>query len=100
MPVLDRLADQIKEFAQNARKSGVTARFMLTGHADGTGREAANVSISTARAETVRALLNKRGVAPELLLVRGAGTFEPVVPENSRTGSSTNRRVSITVNLE
>jgi len=31
-----------------------------------------------------------------------AGTFEPVVPEteNSRTGSSTNRRVSITVNLE
>ncbi|QPB22322.1 OmpA family protein (plasmid) [Rhizobium sp. 007] len=100
MPVLDRLADQIKEFAQNARKSGVTSRFMLTGHADATGRETANVSISAARAETVRALLNKRGVAPELLLVRGAGTFEPVVPENSRTGSSTNRRVSITVSLE
>ncbi|APO68701.1 OmpA/MotB family outer membrane protein [Rhizobium gallicum] len=100
MPVLDRLADQIKEFAQNARKSGVIARFMLTGHADATGRETANVSISAARAETVRALLNKRGVAPELLLVRGAGTFEPVVPENSRTGSSTNRRVSITVSLE
>jgi outer membrane protein OmpA-like peptidoglycan-associated protein len=100
MPALDRLADQMKEFAQNARKSGVTARFMLTGHADVTGRETANVSISAARAETVRALLNKRGVAPELLLVRGAGTFEPVVPENSRTGSSTNRRVSITVNLE
>ncbi|WP_074060315.1 OmpA family protein [Rhizobium etli] len=100
MPVLDRLADQIKEFAKNARKSGVTARFMLTGHADATGRETANVSISAARAEAVRALLNKRGVAPELLLVRGAGTFEPVVPENSRTGSSTNRRVSITVSLE
>ncbi|TVZ74117.1 outer membrane protein OmpA-like peptidoglycan-associated protein [Rhizobium mongolense USDA 1844] len=100
IPVLDRLADQIKELAQNARKSGVTARFMLTGHADATGRETANVSISAARAETVRALLNKRGVAPELLLVRGAGTFEPVVPENSRTGSSTNRRVSITVSLE
>jgi outer membrane protein OmpA-like peptidoglycan-associated protein len=99
-PVLDRLADQIKEFAKNARKSGVTARFMLTGHADAKGRETANVSISAARAETVRALLNKRGVAPELLLVRGAGTFEPVVPENSRTGSSTNRRVSITVTLE
>ncbi len=99
-PVLDRLADQIKEFAQSARKSGITARFMLTGHSDGTGRETANASISAARAETVRALLNKRGVAPELLLVRGAGTFEPVVPENSQTGSSTNRRVSITVNLD
>ncbi len=100
LPVLDRLADQIKEFAQNARKSGVTARFMLTGHSDATGRETANASISAARAETVRALLNKRGVAPELLLVRGAGTFEPLVPENSQTGSSTNRRVSITVNLD
>ncbi|MER9303697.1 OmpA family protein [Mesorhizobium sp. M0496] len=100
VPVLDRLAGQIKEFAQDARKSGVTARFMLTGHSDATGRETANASISAARAETVRALLNKRGVAPELLLVRGAGTFEPAVPENSQTGSSTNRRVSITVNLD
>ncbi|MBZ9709666.1 OmpA family protein [Mesorhizobium sp. ESP7-2] len=100
LPVLDRLADQIKEFAQDARKSGVTARFMLTGHSDTTGRETANASISAARAETVRALLNKRGVAPELLLVRGAGTFEPLVPENSQTGSSTNRRVSISVNLD
>ncbi|TRC96839.1 OmpA family protein [Mesorhizobium sp. WSM4303] len=99
-PVLDRLADQIKEFADKARKSGVTARFMLTGHSDTTGRETANASISAARAETVRALLNKRGVAPELLLVRGAGTFEPLVPENSQAGSSTNRRVSITVNLD
>ncbi|WP_202294264.1 OmpA family protein [Mesorhizobium sp. 131-2-1] len=99
-PVLDRLADQIKEFAENARKAGVTARFMLTGHSDTTGRETANASISAARAETVRALLNKRGVAPELLLVRGAGTFEPAVPENSKTGSSTNRRVSFTVNLD
>ncbi|WP_202379677.1 OmpA family protein [Mesorhizobium sp. 131-2-5] len=99
-PVLDRLAGQIKEFAENARKSGVTARFMLTGHSDATGRETANASISTARAEAVRALLNKRGVAPELLLVRGAGTFEPLVPENNQAGSSTNRRVSITVNLD
>ncbi|MER8491744.1 OmpA family protein [Mesorhizobium australicum] len=100
LPVLDRLADQIKEFAENARKSGVTARFMLTGHSDATGRETANASISAARSETVRALLNKRGVAPELLLVRGAGTFEPLVPENSQAGSSSNRRVSISVNLD
>ena len=101
-PVLDRLADQLKEFSQSARKAGVTARFMLIGHSDSTGRETANVSISAARAEIVRGLLNRRGVAPELLLVRAAGTFEQLVPEaeNSRTGSSTNRRVSITVNLE
>ncbi|RWM71197.1 MULTISPECIES: OmpA family protein [Mesorhizobium] len=99
LPVLDKLANQLKELAKDAREAGVTAQFMLTGHSDATGRETANVSISAARAETVRALLKKRGVDPELLLVRGAGTFEPAEAENSRTGSSANRRVSVTVNF-
>ncbi|MGX9573712.1 OmpA family protein, partial [Mesorhizobium sp. f-mel] len=99
LPVLDKLANQLKELAKDAREAGVTAQFMLTGHSDATGRETANVSISAARAETVRALLKKRGVDPELLLVRGAGTFEPAETENSRTGSSANRRVSVTVNF-
>jgi outer membrane protein OmpA-like peptidoglycan-associated protein len=99
LPVLDKLANQLKELAKDARKAGVTAQFMLTGHSDTTGRETANLSISAARAETIRALLKKRGVDPELLLVRGAGTFEPAETENSRTGSSANRRVSVTVNF-
>ncbi|RWL21244.1 MAG: OmpA family protein [Mesorhizobium sp.] len=99
LPVLDKLANQLKELAKDAREAGVTAQFMVTGHSDATGRETANVSISAARAETVRALLKKRGVDPELLLVRGAGTFEPAEAENSRTGSSANRRVSVTVNF-
>ncbi|WP_287263888.1 OmpA family protein, partial [Mesorhizobium sp.] len=99
LPVLDKLANQLKELAKDARKAGVTAQFMLTGHSDAVGRETANASISAARAETVRALLKKRGVAPESLLVRGAGTFEPAETENSRTGSSANRRVSVTVNF-
>ncbi|RWG47728.1 MAG: OmpA family protein [Mesorhizobium sp.] len=99
LPVLDKLANQLKELAKDAREAGVTAQFMLTGHSDATGRETAKVSISAARAETVRALLKKRGVDPELLLVRGAGTFEPAEAEDSRTGSSANRRVSVTVNF-
>ncbi|WP_292654291.1 OmpA family protein [Mesorhizobium sp.] len=99
LPVLDKLANQLKQLAKDARKAGVTAQFMLTGHSDETGRETAKLSISAARAETVRALLKKRGVDPELLLVRGAGTFEPAEIENSRTGNSANRRVSVTVNF-
>ncbi|MER8421195.1 OmpA family protein [Mesorhizobium sp. M1329] len=99
LPVLDNLANQLKQLAKDARNAGVTAQFMLTGHSDETGRETAKLSISAARAETVRALLKKRGVDPELLLVRGAGTFEPAEIENSRTGNSANRRVSVTVNF-
>ncbi|MER8867134.1 OmpA family protein [Mesorhizobium sp. M0751] len=99
LPVLDNLANQLKQLAKDARNAGVTAQFMLTGHSDETGRETAKLSISAARAETVRALLKKRGVDPELLLVRGAGTFEPAEIENSRTGNSANRRVSVTANF-
>ena len=100
LPVLDKLANQLKELARNARQAGVTARFMLTGHSDTTGRETTNLSISAARAETVRALLKKRGVDPELLLVRAAGTFEPAETEKTQTGSSVNRRVSVSVNFD
>ncbi|MCO5065214.1 MAG: OmpA family protein [Rhizobiaceae bacterium] len=100
MPMLDILASMLNKFASDARKAGVTPRFTLTGHSDMTGRENANLSISSARAETVRTLLKKRGVDAELLLVRAAGTFEPAEAENVLTGSPANRRVSVIVNVE
>jgi outer membrane protein OmpA-like peptidoglycan-associated protein len=100
LPVLDKLGNQLKKLATDARKAGVTARFMLTGHSDATGRETANLSLSVARAETVRALLKKRGVDPELLSVRGAGTFEPAESDDSLAGKPANRRVKVTVSFE
>lgn len=100
MPVLDQLASDLKNLTEIAREAGVTARFMLTGHSDATGRETANLSLSLARAETVRALLKKRGVDPELLSVRGAGTFEPAENDDSQVGKSANRRVKVTVGFE
>ena len=100
MPVLDILATMLKTFTADARKAGVTVRFTLTGHSDMKGRENTNLSISAARAETVRTLLKKRGVDPELILVRAAGTFEPAEAENVLTGSQANRRVSVEVNVE
>ncbi|HWK67511.1 MAG TPA: OmpA family protein [Rhizobiaceae bacterium] len=100
MPVLDKLASDLKELTEMTREAGVTARFMLTGHSDATGRDTANLSLSLARAETVRALLKKRGVDPELLSVRGAGTFEPAESDDSLVGKPANRRVKVTVSLE
>jgi len=79
---------------------GVTARVMLTGHSDSKGSEIFNLSISQARAESVRALLNKRGVDPSLLAVRAAGPYEPVQNEDSDAARSRNRRVTFSVEID
>jgi len=98
--VLDHLAGEVNELATLSSAMHVTARVMLTGHADGVGKGTQNLSLSVARAEAVRALLKKRGVDPDLLLVRGAGALEPADAGSTDAARSANRRVSFTVGLE
>lgn len=98
-PIIEGLAADLKELAAVSRKLDVPVRVMLTGHADSTGRDAPNLGLSLARAEAVRSLLRKRGVDPDLLLVRGAGPLEPLAPGASEEDRSLNRRVSLTVNI-
>ncbi len=97
---LDELARQLNDVIFLARNVGVTTRFLLTGHSDSIGKGTTNLSLSVARAESVRALLKKRGVDPELLAVRGAGQFEPLNEQTSQSALSENRRVSFTVSFE
>ena len=98
--MLDQLAGEVKELATLSSAMHVAAQVMLTGHADGVGQGTQNLSLSLARAEAVRALLKKRGVDPDLLLVRGAGALEPADMGSSDAARSANRRVSFTVGLE
>jgi outer membrane protein OmpA-like peptidoglycan-associated protein len=72
----------------------------LTGHSDAKGQGISNLSLSVARAEAVRALLKKRGVDPDQLTVRGAGTLEPLEADTSEAARSANRRVSFSVSFE
>jgi len=95
--ILDELASRLRELVVLSKKLHVTTRVTLTGHSDTTGRGTFNLSLSLARAETVRALLKKRGVDPDLLAVRGAGQLEPEEPETYEAARSANRRVSFTV---
>ncbi len=97
--VIASLAEELKTLEEVSHKLDVTVRVMLTGHADSTGRDTPNLGLSVARAEAVRALLRKEGVAPDLLAVRGAGPMEPVAPGVSEQDHSLNRRVSLTVNI-
>ena len=97
---LDQLAGDLRRFASMSAALRVTARVTLTGHADVLGKGTANLSLSLARAEAVRALLGKRGVDPDLLAVRGAGALEPLAPDASEAGRPADRRVSFTVVID
>ena len=98
--ILDQVASDLKAIETLSPILEVTTRVMLTGHSDVLGRGTFNLSLSLARAEAVRALLRKRGVEPELLMVRGAGDLEPVDPNATESARSANRRVSFTVEIK
>lgn len=97
--LLDHLASELNRLASLAAKWHFAIRAMVTGHADALGKGTANLSLSLARAEAVRALLKKRGVDPEMLGVRGAGALEPLKATEPSPGS-TDRRVSFTIDMK
>jgi outer membrane protein OmpA-like peptidoglycan-associated protein len=99
-PVLDQLAAELKELTALSSTLHLTTRVSLTGHSDVTGTGLYNLALSLARAEAVRTLLKQRGVDPDLLAVRSAGTLEPRDLGNSETARSANRRVSFTVGID
>jgi outer membrane protein OmpA-like peptidoglycan-associated protein len=98
--IVNELADELKDLAFLSSNSRVSTRVVVTGHADSLGKGTANLSLSLARAEAVRAILKKHGVNPDLLAVRGAGALEPVETGASESALSANRRVSFTVGIE
>jgi outer membrane protein OmpA-like peptidoglycan-associated protein len=98
--ILDQLAEELKELAALSSTMRVTTRVTLTGHADATGQGLYNLALSLARAESVRTLLKQRGVDPDLLAVRSAGTLEPRERGDSEAARSINRRVSLTVGID
>jgi OOP family OmpA-OmpF porin len=95
--VLDAIASELTELISVARGLGFSVRVMIVGHADATGQDTSNLALSAARAEVVRSLLKARGIAPHLLLVRSAGTFEPDQAGTAGQALAANRRVTFTV---
>jgi OOP family OmpA-OmpF porin len=95
--VLDQVARELSELIRVARGLGFSVRVMIVGHADATGRETTNLAISAARAEVVRSMLRARGVAPDLLTVRSAGTLEPAEANGAGQPDALNRRVTFNI---
>jgi OOP family OmpA-OmpF porin len=95
--VLDGIAEEFRQLMTVANRLGFSVRVMISGHADNTGNETSNLSLSAARAEVVRSMLRARGIDPDLLTVRSAGPLEPLQSSESRMNPAMNRRVTFTV---
>jgi outer membrane protein OmpA-like peptidoglycan-associated protein len=96
--IIDSVAAELRSLAQLTRNLGLSMRATIIGHADSTGKEAPNLALSLGRAEVVRSLLRARGIDPDLLSVRGAGTMEPTQDDVARDPSR-DRRVSFTIRI-
>ena len=71
--------------------------ILVIGHTDGVGTDQVNDALARRRAETVRAELIRRGVAPENVQAIGRGRRDPLVPTPDNVAEPRNRRVEIVV---
>lgn len=97
---LDKAAADIRDLARVAKNLGFSVTLTIVGHTDSTGKETSNLGLSIARAEVVRSLMQSRGIAPDMLSVRGTGTLEPLAAGDTPNDLSLNRCVTFTVNTK
>jgi outer membrane protein OmpA-like peptidoglycan-associated protein len=83
--------------AADALKGG-SPRLDVTGHTDRSGSDAYNQALSIRRATSVQNALIANGVPADLIVIRGAGESEPLVPTADGVREPQNRRVEIVIN--
>lgn len=86
-PVLNDVADVLSKYP--------STYVDVTGHADSTGGDAFNQSLSERRANSMAAYLEAHSVVSQRLLVAGAGETKPVASNDTVDGRAKNRRVEI-----
>lgn len=69
----------------------------LTGYTDTSGSPGANLRLSDARAQALRAALIAAGAPPAQVIAMGKGAENPIAPNTTADGRSKNRRVEATL---
>ncbi|MFR0835738.1 MAG: OmpA family protein [Barnesiella sp.] len=73
-----------------------TMDVAIYGHTDNIGTEAANMKVSTARANVVESYLMSCGVpVSQIKITEGKGYTEPVASNETKAGQAQNRRVEV-----
>ena len=72
-------------------------KVLITGHTDNIGSEAVNMRYGKKRAETLKALIVKRGAPAAQISTASKGPKEPVASNDTEEGRYQNRRAVITI---
>lgn len=83
--------------AADAVKKGNRTRINVTGHTDTSGSGDYNQSLSTRRAEAVKAELLKNGVASQEVVTLGVGEADLLIPTKDGVREAQNRRAEIMI---
>ena len=90
-PAANKVLSEVVEFAATYKD----AQLDISGHTDSIGTNSYNQKLSERRAESVRAHLVKKGVAPSRIIAKGYGEEKPVADNKTKEGRAQNRRVEI-----
>jgi len=88
-PALDTVARTLNDYPQTL--------VDVVGHADATGPDDYNQSLSERRASSVASYLVSRGVLRDRLFVAGRGESQPIASNDTEEGRARNRRVEVVV---
>ncbi len=97
---LDDIEAHMVNLQQNATSIGQRFVIEIRGHADPTGSEEKNATLSQARADVVMKALVSRGIPSETLRTSALGSSDPVRRTVGEYATELNRRVTFHVILE
>lgn len=88
---------KLADFATRLKTDNKPVFLEIQGYTDSTGAPASNLRLGADRAEAVRRVLNKQGVALNRMSTISYGQDDPIAPNNTRAGRAQNRRVVVVV---
>lgn len=87
----------LEDVLEILRKHPEITKIEIAGHTDSEGGEAANLSLSQRRVESVRRWFIQRGVEPDRMVAKGYGETQPIDTNATEDGRARNRRVEFNI---